>query len=520
MIVNKKSIYLLCLIISIGVLILLTSHFAIEERRTCAAAPILTEKEYSCLEESDSFDATSFLMQNDHPVARDTTTNTIYISIPPLDDLNFWELPARLSSSHPEYSLCFAPDQAFEDFRTAVAQNHVFTLLVVRENRFVPYSVVFTTLPVLELNAFTLAERHDIHRGSFTLWDSNSSESGYSIASSEAEWHTRGGASKSSAKPPYKIALKKTESTENRNLALLNLGKDDDWILNSMVFDDLKIREKVVSSFWNVLQDTMDPTLKTTGSEYVEVLINGTYSGLYLLQRRVDSKFLGSSRADDILFKSSDSGSRTSVEAAFLITSNPNAIEEQLAYQQMLPIYQAITSSDDLQHLPNINIDNWIDINILTSAFAAKDNRSYKNMYYLLHKQNDHYVLEFVPWDMDLTFGLDWNGKVFFNPDVMLRTTPYLRLESTTFFKLEPSLEYKLALRWKDLRSNLLSLDHLTSFIHSLRIPLSESGSLVRDQNKWGLYHNGEDSLESLVNLLSTHLSLMDTYYQSVLDGG
>jgi len=520
MIVNKKSIYLLCLIISIGVLILLTSHFAIEERRTCAAAPILTEKEYSCLEESDSFDATSFLMQNDHPVARDTTTNTIYISIPPLDDLNFWELPARLSSSHPEYSLCFAPDQAFEDFRTAVAQNHVFTLLIVRENHFVPYSVIFTTLPILELMGPILKDRDAVRRGSFTLWDPYSSETGYSISTSETEWHSRGGATKGSIKQSYKINLKKQGTDENRNLSVLNLGNDDDWILGPLYFDDLKIREQLVTAVWNSYQEKKGSTLQMSNAEYVEVIMNGRYHGLYLIRRRIDNKYLDSSRAENIIMEGSIPHNPATVEEAYPIKFNPASIPTEQIYDLMFPYYQAMSLSEDFLSFPEINWDSWLDVNILIDAFSLDGNRSYKNMFYILRRQNNRHILEYIPWDVDMALGTRWESAIsdfVYDTAQMNRSTPLYRREAAAFLELDPTLKNKLALRWFELRTDSLSINNLESLIDFYHTMLTKSGALFRDENRWGLYYQGKDTLESLLHNLPIHLSNMDDYYQSIL---
>ena len=70
------------------------------------------------------------------------------------------------------------------------------------------------------------------------------------------------------------------------------MGADDDWILNSLTMDDTRIREKLFMDLWNLNVEKTDYNFKMSTGEFVEVVMNGKYYGLCLLQRRLDAKYL------------------------------------------------------------------------------------------------------------------------------------------------------------------------------------------------------------------------------------
>ena len=99
----------------------------------------------------------------------------------------------------------------------------------------------------------------------------------------------------------------------------------------------------------------------------------------------------------------------------------------------------------------------------------------------------------------------------------MNRSAPLYRREAAAFLKLDPTLNDKLALRWFELRSDSLSIGNLETLIDFYHTMLTKSGALFRDEDRWGLYYHGDDTLESLLHNLPIHLSNMDDYYQSIL---
>ena len=70
------------------------------------------------------------------------------------------------------------------------------------------------------------------------------------------------------------------------------MGSDDDWILNPMSLDDFKVKENLLMTLWNELAQENDWDVRMSTGNYCEIVMNGRYRGLYLLQRRIDRKYL------------------------------------------------------------------------------------------------------------------------------------------------------------------------------------------------------------------------------------
>ena len=166
------------------------------------------------------------------------------------------------------------------------------------------YDVVFTTLPVLAMedpDSTMLTEKGPIVRGALSLWSPVDTETDtYSVKHSLVRWKIRGQTTAELDKKCYKLTLEKNGGGK-RNQNLLGLGKDDDWILNAMAMDDFKVKEQFAMKLWNRLAEQSPWDYPMSSGAYCEVVLNGHYQGLYLLQRRVDRKYLGLSDGQILL---------------------------------------------------------------------------------------------------------------------------------------------------------------------------------------------------------------------------
>lgn len=165
-------------------------------------------------------------------------------------------------------------------------------------------------MPVLSLTGTDVGineEGQEIFEGKVTLFSGfDPTFDDLSVQSSTAQWHVRGASSARYIfeKKSYKINLK-DENGNNNDLNFLGMGSDDDWIINSMVMDDTKLREKFFMDFWNSFLEFKNINYRMSCGEYAEIIINGKYQGLYLIQRRVDEKYLDLDE-EDILIKGSN----------------------------------------------------------------------------------------------------------------------------------------------------------------------------------------------------------------------
>ena len=494
-------------ILMVAVLLLISAYyyFYCQEQSVCMGVKILSENEYAQLQYDESENVEALILQDDVPVAMDTESATIYIA-QDIDERTYLaELNGVLSMSNEEYSLAFAPDDAFVDLYTAMAEGHSFELLITKAGICCKeLQVVFTNLPVIKL-----AGEGDIFTkpgaaGEIVIWTPSDPDIGkYSVKTSYARWHVRGATSRKLDKKSLKLNLK-DESGNNSNLALLGMGEDDDWILNAMATDDLKIREVTVGSVWEKIQESSLQPYKMACGMYVEVIANDCYQGLYLLQRRIDDKYL-ELNSNQILCKgwSYTPPLDNILEVKYCLYS------EDLQKKLALTYYE----NHDPEH---IQLDNWIDVHLLVKTCCLADNGGLSNMYYLWTFQQENYSISLIPWDTDMAFGYGWvegNGVTYL-PTIYTSKTLLNRHEYKALKYIYPNLDTIIAERWKQLRDNGLSAEYLRDIIELYKNQLVNSGAYKRDMERYGVRNNYADTFEALQIYIDEHFDALDSYFE------
>lgn len=91
----------------------------------------------------------------------------------------------------------------------------------------------------------------------------------------------RGSSSQYTEKKQYAFTTLKADNVTNNNVKLLGLPEENDWILNGMVFDPALIRDYLS---YNLSRHIGEYASRTV---YCEVIINGNYRGLYVIQEKI-----------------------------------------------------------------------------------------------------------------------------------------------------------------------------------------------------------------------------------------
>lgn len=481
------------------------------EKASCLDVEILTWQEQEALGTYAYRDVGRELLYNGQPAAVDVDTSTVYIP----QDIHLGtataDLLGSLQTGDPSLQLSFAPDEAFEDLAAAVQQGHEFALNVELDSgTYMQYNVVFTTLPVLRIEGAYSHENEQfraVYAGRMCLWNPMDPDTGrYSVKTGNLEWHIRGGWSSRMEKTPFKLNLKKKNGT-NQNLSLVGLGADDDWILNPMNLDDTKLKEKLFIDLWNRRAGQVDWNEPMSRGEYVEVVIDQSYQGVYQLQRRIDGKFLN---LDDraTLLKGSEDWEVPSVYTSYEI------VHSGLPEEEMYGLLQEYLSGNNTGIL---DLDNFLDVNLFLQWASAEDNAGYKNMFYLLREEDTGYRMTLLPWDTDMAWGTIWGGNGFvYDFDTSLNRA-ILRMEYGRMQSFHADLDQQMARRWFQLREDLLTLENMTVILEREQQVLNASGAQNRDLERWGLYYGGEDSLENLYRALEARLAWVDAYYSQYL---
>lgn len=507
---KRRTAVFLFFLLALGTALLFSKQ---TEEITCMGVKMLSEAEQEALGEYTYRDDSWVLQYNGQRAAVDLETSTVYIAQDIQKGTQPEDLLGSLRSASPSLELSFAPDEAFEDLASAVASGHPFKLNVsYGSGKYMQYNLVFTTLPVLRIEGdavIGLTEKNkDICEGTMCLWtprdpDTNS----YSVKTSNAQWHVRGGWSAVWPKTPFKMDLKKKTGT-GKNLSLAGLGADDDWILNPMNLDDTKLKEKLFMGLWNRRAEQVDWNEKMSNGAYVEVIINQEYWGLFQLQRRVDRKLLNLGSEDILLKKGSDLDAPT-VQTAYDIVHS--TLSEEETYQVVQDFYEE-------QDPDILDMDNFLDVNLFLQGASAEDNKI-KNMFFLLKKEEEGYRMSLLPWDTDMSWGVIWDldlGNFAYNFEES-RQGDALRIEYEWMQEFHPDLDQQMAKRWFELREELLTMETVTAILEQEQAVLDASGVLMRDQERWGLFYRGEDSLENLYRSVEARLAWVDDYYSQIL---
>ena len=82
-------------------------------------------------------------------------------------------------------------------------------------------------------------------------------------------------------KKPYALETREDDNVTNRNVSILGMPAENDWVLNSLAFDQTGMRDVLAYELSNRLGQY------ASRSVYCEVVINGDYKGLYAFMEKI-----------------------------------------------------------------------------------------------------------------------------------------------------------------------------------------------------------------------------------------
>ncbi len=91
----------------------------------------------------------------------------------------------------------------------------------------------------------------------------------------------RGSSSQMLSKKPYGLETLMDDDITNNNVSLLGMPKENDWILNSLAYDQTGMRDVISYELSEKLGQY------TTRRVYCEVMVNGDYKGLYVFMEKI-----------------------------------------------------------------------------------------------------------------------------------------------------------------------------------------------------------------------------------------
>ena len=354
------------------------------------------------------------------------------------------------------------------------------------------------------------------------------------IISSNIGIEIRGGFSQTYPKKTYDIEFWNDASgMETIDVQFGNLREDDDWVLDAMYNEPLRINSYLAHKLWldmNELYYQSDEPKAKSGADvmFVEVSINNEYQGIYLLSEQVDRSLLKLKKNVDTQIRGELYKGYTWDDAVLFNepdeTPNNNSLTwsgyeyryptDIIDWSNVEELVDFVVNSSDEEFQDEIesrfDISNLMDYFIFLNLARMRDN-SGKNIYLCRYDNDQPYFL--TPWDLDGSWGLLWNGTNDNFTDDILSNRLFDRLIATDV----NGYRQKISNRWFDLRVSLISQTVLQSKINTVQYFLEMNDIYVKESEAWD-YEFSISDLDYMFDWLWERLEYLDNYFGNITD--
>ncbi len=411
-----------------------------------------------------------------------------------------------------------------------IETNQSYTCIGQSGNQTDTFSVVFSSLPLIHIvtevkivdEPKSFCKMHmqydDPHDGSEQIYQFSTS----------AGIEIRGASSMRYSKVSYGIELWKNRSKEDYKAKLIDMRPSEEWILDAMYIDDLRMRNKLSFDIWKSINcgDTINNDTKYMGinCRFVELLINNEYMGLYCLNEKISQKLLGFAHGQflkgGLIYKAVEwSEGATKFESLYAPPRNSFFWD---GWEQIYPTHDTcwkplselrsfIINSTGIQFKEGIsgymNLKNLIDYYLFVNLVQGCDNTG-KNTYLV---RRDHASgFQILPWDIEATWGLAWNREKN-TPTGMLTNHLFDRLITTN----SEGYSEQLKLRWQQYRKAQFSDDAIMGMVSGYYRLLTESGAYAREKEKWQEFPmDCASEYQSITSWIPDRLEFLDDHFK------
>ena len=350
----------------------------------------------------------------------------------------------------------------------------------------------------------------------------------------------RGSSSQALPKTQYGFTTLMADNISNNNVSLLGMPAENDWILNALAFDPALIRNYLC---YNLSRQIGQYASRTA---WCEVIINGTYKGLYVLQEkvkqgddRVDVKKISSS---DVVFPDVTGGYITKADktngdpvafrmSSYSGTNDINFIHEMPKPENVKPAQNSyiggefmklanaalLQNNSFLDGVPSIiDIPSFIDF-ILLNEFASNSDAYEYSTYF--HKDRNGKLRAGPVWDMDLTFGNDLFHWGYDRSKTNIWQFSNGDNDGARFWRdLNSNPEFKclLSKRWNELISpgNPFHKSEIEGFIDETTEKIREAA--VRENALWGTVGDLNMQIQKIKSFIEIRKQWMNSQIGSI----
>ncbi|HXR79356.1 MAG TPA: CotH kinase family protein, partial [Saprospiraceae bacterium] len=354
------------------------------------------------------------------------------------------------------------------------------------------------------------------------------------------EIELRGSASQSYPKKAFGFTTVMPDHVTNNNVSLLNMPAENDWILDGLSSDPTLIRNFLA---YNLSRQLGQYASRTA---YCEVMVNGVYNGLYLLEEKIKPD---KNRVNIIKIEEADN-TQPNLSGGYITKADKTTGNDPVAW--FMSSYIGNNDNQFIHHWPKpenvtsaqnnyiksvflklqtactasnaslttgypsiIDIPSFIDFILINELASNADAYTFSTFY---HKDRNGKLRAGPVWDMNLTFGNDlfiWGfdrskSNVWQFANGSLEGPKYIRdLFNDNEFKCY------LSKRWNELKQQgqPFNLARLNIFIDSTVAVISEA--VAREETRWGTIGHHQDSIAALKTWLNARIPWMTNHLGS-----
>ena len=459
-----------------------------------------------------------------------------------------------------------APESTYKF--SSVSAGKTYTLTAKKADGSETYSkrITFTALPVVKIYG---SFNNDYSDGRIQVLEPTM---GYvaELLDMKAKW--RGGITNGNGKHKRNYHVKLKDAVGNKlEKKFFGLRNDNSWILESCQVDMSRVRNRVLTDLWNDYAtppyyiDLEKKARTGTRGQFVELILNDEYRGIYCMTENMDRKQMQLKKSDEAteeteavthgqLWKSKDwcyavfmGPNRGHYQPADYLTDPFEYSEMWDNYQVKYPdfedngyytewdvLYEAVDmvchSSDDYftEHVAEyFDLPVVIDYYILMETILSTDNHG-KNMFFAVYDKQVDKKITLGVWDMDATCGQRWSDQ-YFHWDGMQPEQDYARYiynnehgDYNLFKRLRDTdandFNMQVRLRYRDLRKNYLATDSILKRFSTYLNRFKRCGAAAREYNKWngdsdinGLSLDFDNEMDYLTNWFTRRMNYLDT---------
>ena len=436
------------------------------------------------------------LLMEGSPAPYDQAENCYYVP----QSLETDGVDGALSWSNGGQTAVLCMDSSFPGKAEAIRSGTSFSLMIRNGSEYYVEQVVFTGMPAIVIDMETDNATFDLDStaiASVSVFNPDQDTPGnYVVYTAQARLTLRGTSSINYEKKSYNLTLYDGQGVRS-GLPLLNMRKDDQWILKSLLMDPMRARECVSSGIWNsICEDGGDADLETSDFRYTEVFLDDSYYGLFGLMTKIDSDVYGLDEDTDILFKARSFEFLNCREDDF---DPPLFSESGIRFPKVWqegvydPIYWYVDAlylqSPDItceEIKAHLNMENAVDYALFYMLVSARDN-NFTNTYYLFRRDGDLYQTTLIPWDMDMTFGNSWDCVWTGEALPLSETETVLLPQQMRVLQNfdETGIQTLLSARWTELREGVWSDNALCALVEAAFDRMEDSGAIAREELRW-----------------------------------